>query len=131
MIVGAFVFSLGRWPHDHFYNYYSVMTPLLIVSRYVEYKPRRWHYFLVDYCVYGSVIVWLYVTFFPKNETFYRLAFLYSCGTLAVSTAAFQNPLVFHKADHLVSLSTHAVPIIVLWNVRHVTMPYEKDLPEN
>ena len=66
---------------------------------------------------------------FPKNEVFFRLGFLYANGALAVATGAFANALIFHQFDRLICLATHPVPLVVMWNVKHVTMVAEKDLP--
>ena len=60
----------------------------------------------------------MFVAFFPKNEQMYRLSFLYASGILAVSTAAFSNALIFHQFDHLISLVTHPVPMVCMWNVK-------------
>jgi hypothetical protein len=48
---------------------------------------------------------------------------------LAVATGAFANALIFHQFDRLICLATHPVPLVVMWNVKHVTMEAEKDLP--
>ena len=126
----AFTYIMGRYPNDYFYMFYCFLAPTMIFIRFVDYKPKKYHYFLLDFCYYGSAIVWLFVGFFPSSPLFYRLAFLYSSGALAVSTAAFENALIFHKFDRLICLVTHPVPLVVMWNVRHVTMIHEKSLPE-
>lgn len=56
---------------------------------------------------------------------------MYANGALAVATAAFSNKLIFHKFDHLVSLTLHPVPLICMWNVKQITMEQEKGLPES
>ena len=126
-----FAYIMGRWPNDGFYKFYAIIVPLLILIRFINYKSKNWHYFLVDFCYFAGAIVILSVFFYPKNEILYRLAFLYSNGMLAVSTAAFNNALIFHQLDHLISLCTHPVPLICMWNVKHVTMEYEATLPED
>lgn len=130
VMFASFTYAMGRWPHWGFYNFYSFLAPTMIFIRFVDYKPKKLHYFLLDFCYYGTSISWSFVTLFPKNELLYRLAFLYSSGVLGVSTAAFSNALIFHKFDRLVCLITHPVPLAVLWNIRHVTMPYEANIPE-
>ena len=94
----------------------------MIFIRFVDYKPRRWHYFLLDFCYYAGAVVIIFIGFAPKNKIFYRLAFMYANGALAVSTAAFNNALKFHKFDNLICLCTHPVPLVCMWNVKNVTM---------
>lgn len=113
-----FAYVMGRWPNDFFYTFYCTFVPLLIFVRFVDYKPRGWHYFLADFCYAAGAIVLIFVGFAPKNEILYRLAFLYANGALAVSTAAFSNALIFHHFDHLISLCTHPVPLICMWNIK-------------
>jgi len=118
----TFVYILGRYPHTHFYIFYSSLVPIMVLIRFVDYKPKKYHYFLLDFCYFGGATVLAYVVFFPKNFLMYRLAFAYANGALATATAAFSNALIFHKFDRLICIATHPVPIVVMWNVRQVTM---------
>jgi hypothetical protein len=76
--------------------YYPPLVLIMVAIRYVKYKPRKWHYFLLDFCYFGGATVMVFVMFFPKNAIMYRLAFLYANGALGVATAAFSNALIFH-----------------------------------
>jgi hypothetical protein len=95
-IFAAFSYIMGRYPHDFFYVFYCTFVPLLILIRLINYKRKRWHYFLIDFCYYAGAIVLLFIGLFPKSMLLYRVAFLYSNGSLAVATAAFRNALIFH-----------------------------------
>lgn len=118
----SFSYIMGRWPNTLFYNFYTILAPTMILIRFADYKPKKLHYFLLDFCYFGTSMVWMFVTLFPKSEILYRLSFFYSAGILAVSTAAFENALIFHRFDRLVCLVTHPVSLVVMWNVRHVTI---------
>jgi hypothetical protein len=126
----SFTFILGRYPNDYFYYYYSTIVPTMILIRFISYRKRKLHYYFTDFCYFGTGLVWVHVTFFPKNEIFHHIAYLYSNGVLGLATAAFSNALIFHKLDKLVCLVTHAVPLVCMWNVKHVTMSAEQALPE-
>lgn len=128
-LFGSFAYILGSMPNHGFYIYYSLLVPVMVAIRYVKYKPRKWHYFLLDFCYFGGGTVLAFITLFPKSEIMYRLAFLYANGALGVATAAFSNALIFHQFDRLICLATHPVPLVVMWNVKHVSMEAEKDLP--
>lgn len=127
----SFAYSMGRWPNTNFYTMYSIVVPLFIAIRFVDYKPKGYHYFLLDFCYPAGAAVVIFVAFYPKNMIWYRLAFMFANGALATATAAFRNSLIFHKFDHLVSLVTHPIPLICMWNVRQVTMMEQKTLPES
>lgn len=122
---------MGRWPNDFFYQFYLVFVPLMCFIRFVDYKPKGWHYYLIDFCYYAGAIVLLFIGIYPKSPVMYRLAFMYANGSLATATAAFSNALIFHKFDNLISLVTHPVPLLCMWNVKYITMFEQKDLPED
>ena len=86
---------------------------------------------MIDFCYYAGAIVLIFIGFYPKSPVLYRLAFMYANGSLATSTAAFSNALVFHKFDNLISMITHPVPLICMWNVKQITMFEQKDWPED
>lgn len=95
-IFGMFAYIMGRYPNDFFYTFYKTFIPLLIFIRFVDYKPKKLHYFLTDFCYWAGLMVILFVGWFPKNEYLYRVAFLYANGALAVATGAFNNAMIFH-----------------------------------
>lgn len=128
-LFGTFSFVIGRFPNSGFYIFYSIMFPLLVGIRFVNYKQKGWHYFLIDFCYYGSSTVLIFVALFPKSQIMFRLAFFYANGALAVATGAFSNALIFHQFDRLICLFTHPVPLVIMWNVRQVTMKEQKDMP--
>lgn len=117
-IFGMFTYIMGRWPNDFFYKFYAIFIPFLVFIRFVNYKKRGWHYFLIDFCYFSGATIVIFVGLFPKNEYLYRLSFLFANGALGVSTAAFNNALIFHNLDGLISLVTHPVPLICMWNVK-------------
>ena len=131
LICGAFAYIMGRWPNDFFYKFYSIFVPLACFIRFVDYKPKGMHYYLIDFCYYAGAIVLLFISLYPKSPVLYRLAFMYANGSLATATAAFNNALIFHKYDHLISLVTHPVPLVCMWNVKQITMYEQRDLPED
>ena len=121
-IFGAFAYIMGRWPNDFFYIFYCTFVVTLVLIRLVDYKRKNWHYFLVDFCYYAGAIIVLFIGWFPKSPVLYRLSFLYATGALGVTTISLRNALIFHKFDHIISLVTHPVPLVAMWNVKQVTM---------
>ena len=128
--IGSFAYLMGRYPNSLFYTFYCLMTIIMIIIRIIKYKRRGWHYFLLDFCYFGCGVVLVFIGVAPKSKLMYRLAFLYSNGALAVASVAFSNSLLFHKLENLISLATHAAPLVCMWNVKQVTQFQQKDLPE-
>ena len=129
MMTIMFAYFMGRWPHTNFYTAYTVVIPAMVFIRFVDYKKKGWHYYLTDFCYFGGGVVIMFLAIYPKNMLLYRAAFMFANGALASSTAAFNNALIFHKFDHLISIVTHPVPLICMWNIRQITMEEQKNLP--
>lgn len=89
LITVFFAYIMGRWPNTGFYTFYSLVVPSVILIRFINYKPKGWHYFLLDFCYYGSFVVLAFIAIFPKSMIWYRTAFMFANGALATSTAAF------------------------------------------
>ena len=76
------------------------------------------------------MLIAYFLHFEQKNEVLFRAVYLSANGVLTMSAVLFGNMLVLHKIDRFVSISNHLWPILVLYNVSRVTMPYELTLPE-
>lgn len=114
-----FVYTMGRYPDDYFLKLYIYILPICFIIRYFHFKRMLLHFFMFDFCYYGSSIVVCFIAMYPKSEVMYRLSFIYSAGILGISTAVFSNALVFHKLRmELISLVLHLLPMVVLWNIR-------------
>jgi hypothetical protein len=88
-ICGAFAYIIGKWPNDFFYQFYLFFVTGMLLIRFINYKPKGWHYFMFDFCYFAGVIVLLFIGVYPKSPIFYRLAFMYANGSLATATGAF------------------------------------------
>lgn len=117
-LFGSWCHMMGSHANDLFYPFYCLVVTFMIAARYVEFRMNNMHYFYYDFCYLGSAIVVAFIQFFPKNEYFFRLAFYYSTGVLAISTAVFGNALIFHKFQNMVGLILHPAPLVCLWNVK-------------
>lgn len=124
-----YCYTYGAYPNDFHYDFFSVLVPILILIRFVYYYQSGNHYFLLDWCYFGTLAALLAVNTFSHREDALRAAFLYSNGALAFAVASFRNSLVFHRIDYSVSLAIHAMPMLTMVQVRWWSMKYEADLP--
>mmetsp|Transcript_1724 Transcript_1724/g.3053 ORF Transcript_1724/g.3053 Transcript_1724/m.3053 type:complete len:135 (+) Transcript_1724:1046-1450(+) len=85
---------------------------------------------MTDFCYFANTTLIVFLLFFPKNDQFFKTAFFFANGALAVAVGTFRNQMVFHRYDNLTCLSLHILPQITTWNIRWTTMPFEADLPE-
>jgi len=125
----AFTYFYGRDGDDRYFTFITVVVPCLIVNRMMYYYGQGWHYYLVDFCYFATILSLFVVNYDTKNEQLFRVAFLFSNGNLAISIAAFRNSLVFHRIDYIVSLAIHAVPMMTTMRIRWHTTALEVTLP--
>jgi len=131
MIIIGLTFFVGRYPHDHYYSFVTVLLPALLVPRYIQYFMQGYHYFLFDFCYLVNFLTLFFLLSGSKSQTLFVTIYLFGNGPVAVAIVAFRNSLVYHKIDYLTSLAIHAVPMITMTNIRWCTMQEQAHLPED
>ncbi|KAJ8484961.1 hypothetical protein OPV22_017446 [Ensete ventricosum] len=114
---GAFCFILGARPQDVPYVYcffFVTFVPL----RWIYYRYKKWHYYLLDFCYYANTFFLIMLLFFPKNEKLFMVCFSFAEGPLAWALIVWRNSLVFSSVDKLVSVLIHLLPGIVFFTIR-------------
>ncbi|XP_010936661.1 glycerophosphocholine acyltransferase 1 [Elaeis guineensis] len=114
---GAFCFILGARPQDVPYVYclfYVTFVPL----RWIYYRYKKWHYYLLDFCYYANTIFIIVLLFFPKNEKLFMVCFSFAEGPLAWALIVWRCSLVFGSLDKIVSVLIHLLPGIVFFTIR-------------
>lgn len=114
---GAFCFILGARPQDIRYVYclfYVTFVPL----RWIYYRYKKWHYYLLDFCYYANTIFLMMLLFYPKNEKLFMVSFSFAEGPLAWALIVWRCSLVFSSVDKLVSVLIHLLPGLVFFTIR-------------
>eukprot|EP00897_Mesotaenium_endlicherianum_P005300 jgi/Mesen1/4799/ME000243S03976 len=114
---GIFCYLLGSRPQDIPYLYCAFFlsaTPL----RWIYYRSKKWHYFLLDFCYYANAMFTIHLLFFPKNEKFFLICFAFSEGPLAWALIVWRCSLVFSSLDKIVSVLIHLLPGTVIFIIR-------------
>jgi len=97
---------------------FSITTIVMIVIRYFQYKKRKSHYFLVDFCYWMNLMSIIQVTAAPQNEVFFALMFAITHSILPWTIIAYRNSMVFHSIDKFTSFAVHAFPMALYYTVR-------------
>ncbi|KAK6784507.1 hypothetical protein RDI58_017962 [Solanum bulbocastanum] len=127
---GAFCFILGARPKDIRYVYclfYVIFVPL----RWIYYRYKKWHYYLLDFCYYANTIFLVTLLFFPTKEKLFMVCFSFAEGPLAWALIVWRCSLVFSSVDKIVSVFIHLLPenrvkfpvtnhLLVLHSVNHL-----------
>ncbi|KAG2712839.1 hypothetical protein I3843_04G135600 [Carya illinoinensis] len=114
---GGFCFLLGARPQDIRYVYclfYVIFVPL----RWIYYRFKKWHYYLLDFCYYANTIFLVHLLFYPKNEKLFMVCFSFAEGPLAWALIVWRCSLVFSSLDKIVSVLIHLLPGLVFFTIR-------------
>ncbi|CAB4288198.1 unnamed protein product [Prunus armeniaca] len=114
---GGFCFLLGARPQDIRYVYclfYVIFVPL----RWIYYRFKKWHYYLLDFCYYANTIFLVDLLLYPRNEKFFMVCFSFAEGPLAWALIVWRCSLVFSSLDKIVSVLIHLLPGLVFFTIR-------------
>mmetsp|Transcript_32197 Transcript_32197/g.23292 ORF Transcript_32197/g.23292 Transcript_32197/m.23292 type:complete len:206 (+) Transcript_32197:606-1223(+) len=99
LLIIAFSFIMGHSPNRGIYVFSAVLIAFLVFIRFIEYKSKGMHYFLVDFCYFGNLITFAFLLKYPTSRVMFKIAYLFANGPLAYAIVAFKNSLVFHRID--------------------------------
>lgn len=114
---GGFCFLLGARPQDVPYVYclfYVIFVPL----RWIYYRYKKWHYYLLDFCYYANTIFLVTLLMYPRNEKLFMVCFSFAEGPLAWAIIVWRCSLVFNSIDKITSVLIHLLPGLVFFTIR-------------
>ncbi|CAM6050119.1 unnamed protein product [Sphagnum compactum] len=114
---GTFCFLLGSRPDDIPYLYclfFITVAPL----RWIYYRIKKWHYYLLDFCYYANAIFVTSLLFFPNNDKLFLVCFSFAEGPLAWALIVWRCSLVFSSIDKIIGVLIHLLPGIVFFIIR-------------
>ncbi|XP_024515484.1 uncharacterized membrane protein YGR149W [Selaginella moellendorffii] len=114
---GTVCYVMGSRPHEIPYLYclfFLGIAPL----RWIYYRTRKWHYYLLDFCYYANVIFMAMLLVFPNNEKLFMVCFSFSEGPLAWALIVWRCSLVFSSIDKIISVLIHLLPGTVFFIIR-------------
>ncbi|TQD83832.1 hypothetical protein C1H46_030592 [Malus baccata] len=124
---GGICFLLGARPQDTRYVYclfYVIFVPL----RWIYYRFKKWHYYLLDFCYYANTIFLVDLLLYPRNEKFFMVCFSFAEGPLAWALIVWRCSLVFSSLDKIVSVLIHLLPAMHPEGTsRRASWPYVED----
>jgi hypothetical protein len=113
----AVAYWLG-WSPSTFYKLYSAQVVVLMALRYGWYRSKKWHYYMLDFCYYGNLLLLIHLWLLPRNLLLSKVTYAFNTGVLTWSVVAFRNSLVYHDLDKVTSVFLHLGPACVSWTLR-------------
>lgn len=101
--------------------FYVAKFTLFMIIRFVDYKPKKWHYFLTEFCYFANAMLVIYIILHSigYNVTWlFRDIYGLAQGPLACATLFFGDKLVFHNIQHFISIFVHLAPLLVTTGIR-------------
>ena len=84
----------------------------------LDFRKKKQHFLLVDFCYWANWLCLMYIWVLPKNTALFQVVFLCANGPLAWSVLAFNQSLVFHKWQQVVSVFIHVSPMLLTYGLR-------------
>ncbi|XP_005108532.1 glycerophosphocholine acyltransferase 1 [Aplysia californica] len=130
VVVSHFVLAV-QWLLPY---YYSIATPVLLLSRLVMYWKMKYQYFLLDFCYFANIYWYTYIWVIPSREDIFAVGFAVANGPLIWALFVFRNSLVFHSLDKVTSLYIHVLPslmsFVIRWYPEETGKYWYKDFPQ-
>ncbi|KAI5067401.1 hypothetical protein GOP47_0017929 [Adiantum capillus-veneris] len=114
---GLFCYLLGSSPR-HIPRLYCLFFIFVVPLRWMYYRIKKWHYYLLDFCYYANAIFVSMLLFFPGNSELFMLCFSFSEGPLAWALIVWRCSLVFNSIDKIISVLIHLLPGTVFFILR-------------
>ncbi|KAJ3185034.1 hypothetical protein HDU87_002600 [Geranomyces variabilis] len=102
--------------------FYLCKIVVLLTTRLVVYRRKRFHYFMFDMCYYVNALLVLLILFPGSHPNLFCATWGLANGPVLVAIAAWRNSLVFHSLDKITSLLIHFDPPLTLFAMRWVVV---------
>jgi len=105
-------FLILRMPNLFQYFYFALMS-VLIAWRYYDYSLIKSELFLMDFCYFVNLSVFLQTVFYPNDLAWFKANYVLTQGPICIAIVVWRNSLVFHSLDKLTSFFLHAFPTML------------------
>ena len=86
--------------------------------RWLYYKQKRHHYFLLDFCYYTNTLLLIYFWSPWQPNWLFPTVFVFSHGPLLFAAVIWRNSIVPHSLDRMTSVFIHISPALTTWGTR-------------
>ena len=89
-------FLILRMPNLFQYFYFALMS-VLIAWRYYDYSLIKSELFLMDFCYFVNLSVFLQTVFYPDDLAWFKANYVLTQGPICIAIVVWRNSLVFHR----------------------------------
>lgn len=108
---------------------------VLMPSRFYQYKKKKWHYYMTEFCYYVGLLTNLFliqnIFFGAKWDDYFISIYCLTNGPLLSAIILNNDKLFIHSLSHLTSIYIHLTPALLMWGMRwhHNTPNYLDKFP--
>ena len=84
---------------EYYLNFFSFILIFLLVIRTVRYIFKKWHFFMIDFCIMANILILLLINFYRENKTLWYVSFYYNFGPVVLAIINMNSSFVFHSLD--------------------------------
>jgi len=121
--LGVLNISIIQWflfvKPSFFWLWYSIVIPLLMLTRFFHFKSLGWHYFMLDFCYFVLMLTLIQLFLLPSSSILFKVSYIYSLGPLPCAILVWNNSLVFHDYDKMTSVYIHMLPAILNYTLKY------------
>jgi len=93
--------------------------PLLLLIKWLYYRPQKWHLFMFDFCFFmNAILILALLNVIPLGCQLFSAIFT-CCMPLGNAIWLWRNGTIFHDVDRLTSLYIHLFPNLMVYSMRH------------
>jgi len=98
--------------------WHAFFVTIMLIHRFFEFKAKKWHYYLLDFCYLVNSLVIIYILAFPKSLDMYLAVFMLGMGPIYWAIPVYRLSFVFHNTEKITSFLIHSSPALALWVIR-------------
>ena len=110
-------FILGSYPDNGVYLFNFCLLAMLFIWRNITYRMSGDHYYMLEFCYYANVVMYIFLFFYPESRMLYYACFAFAAGPLAWALPLVKCKFVLHSIDSLTSVFIHYTPMLLMWNL--------------
>lgn len=121
IVLTSFVFTFGLlfYPLTNVkFAYILIKLGLLFFIRFFDFRARKWHYYLMEYCYFANILMFVSLIFGNKNKFLLTTFFTNAFGPVASSFLLLRYTIAWHDLTAYTSFFMHIAPALVAWITR-------------
>lgn len=103
---------------EYFPSWFTVVMPIMMISRFYHFKSLHWQYFMIDFCYLTILCSLINVLLVRSSPVFFKVCFIFSTGVLPIAIPVWRNSLIFHDFDKIISVYIHILPCMLYYTLR-------------